>query len=64
MVLRCLVTLDLPIAPLKIKHNPEISTHIMTKDTKENQSKGAQWKPDKLFQLITGLSLYKANKNK
>lgn len=62
MVLCCLVTLDLPIVPLKIKHKPEISTHTMRKDTKENQSKGAQWKPDKLLQLVTGLSLYRQTK--
>lgn len=55
MVPCCLVALDLPIVPLKIKQKPEISTHIMTKDTEENQSKGAQWQSDKLFQLITRL---------
>lgn len=50
------VALDLPIVPLKIKQEPEISTRIITKDPVENQSKGAaQWKSDKLFQLITRL---------
>lgn len=55
MVPRGPVALDLPIVPLKIKQEPEISTRIITKDPVENQSKGAQWKSDKLFQLITRL---------
>lgn len=55
MVLCCLVALDLPIVPVKIKQKPEIFTPIMTKDTEENQNKGPRWKSDKLFQLITRL---------
>lgn len=46
MVPCCLVALNLPIIPVKIKHKAEISTHMAT-DTDENQSKGAYWKSDK-----------------